>query len=151
MSAPAPQPTTSLKLDPELRDRLRRLAEARRRTPHWLMREAIAQYVDREEARERLRADPDPSVRAEVAALKAMTAIYVMNRAGADVEYARQREMLTELVAALVAAGGRELEPWIAPEFDAAADDGGRLRVVIDQVASLTDASAVAWHARLCR
>ena len=57
MVAPAPQPTTSLKLDAELRDRLRRLAEARRRTPHWLMREAIAQYVTREEAREQLRAD----------------------------------------------------------------------------------------------
>ena len=65
-------------------------------------------------------------------------------------EYARQREMLTELVAALVKAGGGELEPWIAPECDAAADEGGRLRVVIDQVSSLTDASAVAWHARLC-
>lgn len=49
--------TTSLKLDTELRDRLRRLAEAQRRTPHWLMREAIVQYVAREEARERLRAD----------------------------------------------------------------------------------------------
>jgi len=49
--------TTSLKLDPALRDRLRRLAEAQRRTPHWLMREAIAQYVAREEAREQLRAD----------------------------------------------------------------------------------------------
>jgi dGTPase len=93
---------------------------------------------------------PD-DVRAEVAALKAMTAIYVMNRAGADVEYARQREMLAELVGALVLRGGRDLEPWIAPEFDAAADDGGRLRVVIDQVASLTDASAVVWHSRLCR
>lgn len=57
MVAPTPQPTTSLKLDAELRDRLRRLAEARRRTPHWLMREAITQYVTREEARERLRAD----------------------------------------------------------------------------------------------
>ncbi len=57
MAAPAPQLTTSLKLDAELRDRLRRLAEARRRTPHWLMREAIAQYVTREEAREQLRAD----------------------------------------------------------------------------------------------
>ncbi len=90
-------------------------------------------------------------VRAEVAALKAMTAIYVMNRAGADVEYARQREMLAELVSTLVFRGGRDLEPWIAPEFDAAADDGGRLRVVIDQVSSLTDASAMAWHARLCR
>ena len=91
------------------------------------------------------------SLEEEVAALKAMTAIYVMNRAGADVEYARQREMISELVAALVLRGGRDLEPWIAPEFDAAAEDGGRLRVVIDQVASLTDASAVAWHARLCR
>ena len=59
--------------------------------------------------------------------------------------------MLAELVAALVLRGGRELEPWIAPEFDAAADDGGRLRVVIDQVSSLTDASAVVWHSRLCR
>ena len=92
---------------------------------------------------------PD-EVRAEVAALKAMTAIYVMNRAGAEAGYARQREMLAELVATLVSRGGRDLEPWIAPEYDAAADDGGRLRVVIDQVASLTDASAAEWHARLC-
>ena len=57
MAAAAPQQTMSLKLDAELRHRLRRLAEARRRTPHWLMREAIAQYVGREEAREQLRAD----------------------------------------------------------------------------------------------
>lgn len=93
---------------------------------------------------------PD-DVRAEVAALKAMTAIYVMNRAGAEIEYARQREMIAELVAALVARDGVDLEPWIAPDFAAASDDGSRLRVVIDQVASLTDASAVAWHAHLCR
>jgi len=58
MATLSPGPVaTSLKLDPELRDRLRRLAEARRRTPHWLMREAITQYLGREEARERLRAD----------------------------------------------------------------------------------------------
>jgi predicted transcriptional regulator len=58
MAAPtSPGTTTSLKLDPELRERLRRLAEARRRTPHWLMRDAIVRYLDREEARERLRVD----------------------------------------------------------------------------------------------
>lgn len=57
MAASNAPTTTSLKLDPDLRDRLRRLAEARRRAPHWLMREAIAQYVAREEGRERLRAD----------------------------------------------------------------------------------------------
>ena len=93
---------------------------------------------------------PD-DVRAEVAALKAMTAIYVMNRQGADVEYARQREILAELVSAMVLNQGRDIEPWFAPRYDDAANDAERLRVVIDQVASLTDASALAWHQQLCR
>ena len=57
MAAPTSQPTAGVKLDPELREPLRRLAEVRRRTPHWLMREAIAQYVAREEVREQLRDD----------------------------------------------------------------------------------------------
>ena len=46
---------TSIKLDDELKGRVQHLAEARRRSAHWIMREAIAQYVDREETRERLR------------------------------------------------------------------------------------------------
>ncbi|MDP9995758.1 putative transcriptional regulator [Variovorax boronicumulans] len=48
---------TPVKLDPELKVRLKRLATARHRAPHWLMREAIAQYVDREEKRESFRQD----------------------------------------------------------------------------------------------
>ena len=47
--------TTSLKLDAELKDRVQRLAEARRRSPHWVMREAVEQYVNREERREQMR------------------------------------------------------------------------------------------------
>ncbi len=43
---------TSIKLDDELKGRVQHLAEARRRSSHWIMREAIAQYVEREEARE---------------------------------------------------------------------------------------------------
>jgi len=43
---------TSVKLDAELKDRLDRLAGLRRRSAHWIMREAIRQYVEREEARE---------------------------------------------------------------------------------------------------
>jgi predicted transcriptional regulator len=43
---------TSLKLDSEVKERLRRLAGTRKRSAHWLMREAISQYVDREEKRE---------------------------------------------------------------------------------------------------
>jgi len=43
---------TSLKLDEEIKDRVQRLATTRRRSAHWLMLEAIRQYVEREEARE---------------------------------------------------------------------------------------------------
>jgi len=50
-------PTTSLKLDQAMKDRLLKLAAARRRSSHWLMREAIAQYVEREEQREQFRQD----------------------------------------------------------------------------------------------
>jgi len=92
---------------------------------------------------------PD-DVRAEVAALKAMTAIYVMNRQGAEEIYVQQRDILASLVSALVLRGGQDIEPWLAPQYDRAATDGERLRVVIDQVASLTDASALEWHQRLC-
>lgn len=48
---------TSIKLDDDMKGRVRHLAEARKRTPHWIMREAIAQYVEREEKREALRRD----------------------------------------------------------------------------------------------
>ncbi len=50
-------PTTSLKLDTKIKVRLQRLAHARRRSAHWLMREAIEQYIEREEQREQLRQD----------------------------------------------------------------------------------------------
>ena len=43
---------TSIKLDDTLKGRVQNLAEARRRSSHWIMREAIAQYVEREEKRE---------------------------------------------------------------------------------------------------
>lgn len=49
--------TTSLKLGAETKERVQRLASARRRSAHWLMREAIEQYVEREEKREQLRQD----------------------------------------------------------------------------------------------
>ena len=42
----------ALEIDQETRDRVKRLADARQRTPHWMMKEAIHQYLDREEKRE---------------------------------------------------------------------------------------------------
>jgi predicted transcriptional regulator len=49
--------TTSLKLDDTVKKRVQRLASVRRRSPHWLMREAIEEYVEREEKREGFRQD----------------------------------------------------------------------------------------------
>jgi predicted transcriptional regulator len=49
--------TTSVKLDSRTKQRVQRLASARRRSAHWIMREAIEQYVEREEKREQLRQD----------------------------------------------------------------------------------------------
>jgi predicted transcriptional regulator len=49
--------TTSLKLDHAVKKRVQQLASVRRRSPHWLMREAIEEYVEREEKREKFRQD----------------------------------------------------------------------------------------------
>lgn len=47
--------TVSVKLDDAIHCRIKRLADSRRRTAHWLMRDAIEKYVDREEKREAFR------------------------------------------------------------------------------------------------
>jgi dGTPase len=86
----------------------------------------------------------------EVAVLKGIAAHYVM-RAPARLELmARQQDLLADLFAALVDSGGAALDPLFAADLDDAADDAARTRVVVDQLASLTDASALAWHGRLC-
>jgi dGTPase len=88
--------------------------------------------------------------RLECALLKAITARYVMNRAGVVAAQARERELLTELTYAVERGAPQTLDPLLRPSWDAAGTDAARRRVVIDQVASLTDTSAIAWHHRLC-
>ena len=44
-----------VKLDDELQSRLKAIAERSDRSPHWLMKKAISEFVDREEAEERER------------------------------------------------------------------------------------------------
>ncbi len=63
----------------------------------------------------------------------------------------RQRTLLAELFEALRTGDPDALEPQFRLDLGAAPDDAARTRVLVDQVASLTDASAVAWHARLVR
>ncbi|HEY5990867.1 MAG TPA: hypothetical protein VIV12_31400, partial [Streptosporangiaceae bacterium] len=63
----------------------------------------------------------------------------------------RQRELIGELAAAVAAGAPDTLDPVLRSAYLAAEPDGARLRVVVDQLASLTDTSAIAWHRRLCR
>ncbi len=87
--------------------------------------------------------------RAECALLKGVTARYVMAREVTLAAQARERELVADLVAALADRAPDALEPALRPEYLKAADDAARLRVVVDQVASLTDVSARAWHHRV--
>ena len=56
MASTAIRPTT-IKLDLATKERLAHLAVARQRTPHWMILQAVRQYVDREEKREAFRQD----------------------------------------------------------------------------------------------
>ncbi|HVW81331.1 MAG TPA: deoxyguanosinetriphosphate triphosphohydrolase [Mycobacteriales bacterium] len=87
--------------------------------------------------------------KAECAVLKSVAARYVMNRPEVIAMQSRQREQLTELLQLIAVGAPGTLEPWLHHAFETAADDAERMRVVVDQVASLTDTSAVAWHQRL--
>ncbi len=87
----------------------------------------------------------------EISVLKGIAAHYVMQDATRMALQVRQRELLTELVTRLLERDGADLDETFASDWASAADDAARIRVVIDQVASLTDASAVAWHHRLVK
>src|SRR4051812_12143853 len=87
--------------------------------------------------------------RLEIAVLKGLAARYVMQADDRVAAMVRQRELLGELVALLAHRGEDALEHPFADDWRDAADDSARLRVVVDQVASLTDASAVALHRSL--
>ncbi|MDI1463918.1 deoxyguanosinetriphosphate triphosphohydrolase [Catellatospora sp. KI3] len=89
------------------------------------------------------------SARIRCALLKGIALRYVMRRRGMEPWYTRQREILTELVALLADRAPDELDPMFAPLWREAADDTARWRVIIDQVASLTDPAAQSWHHRL--
>ena len=85
-------------------------------------------------------------VAAEVALLKALALRYVMSDRRRLAMQEGQRELLAELVHALARRAPESLDPLFVPAWNAASDDAGLLRVVIDQVASLTDAQAHVWY-----
>ncbi|MGH3367038.1 MAG: deoxyguanosinetriphosphate triphosphohydrolase [Nocardioidaceae bacterium] len=90
-------------------------------------------------------------VREEIAVLKGLAAHYVMRSDDRVALLVGQRDLLAELVEVLGETAPRMLEPVFRADFELAPDDAARLRVIVDQVASLTDGSAYAWHRRLTR
>jgi dGTPase len=86
------------------------------------------------------------TVRNQCALLKGMALRYVMRTRRAEKE--RQRTVLAELVQALTRTP-EKLDAVFRPLHETAKDDAAALRVVIDQVASLTDPMAVQMHGTL--
>ncbi|MDQ0990783.1 deoxyguanosinetriphosphate triphosphohydrolase [Streptomyces sp. V3I7] len=89
------------------------------------------------------------SVRMECAVLKAVADRYVMQRDEQERLRADQRIVVAELAEAFTVRAPDGLDPQFRALFDAAQDDRARKRVIVDQIASLTDASARSLHARL--
>ncbi|PJI93396.1 deoxyguanosinetriphosphate triphosphohydrolase [Luteimicrobium subarcticum] len=93
---------------------------------------------------------PDETL-AEILVLKGVAVAYVMAPREQEPLYLRQRQVVADLAGVLLERGPDVLEPTFAADFREAPDDAARLRVVVDQVAALTDLSALQLHARLVR
>ncbi|WP_104081376.1 deoxyguanosinetriphosphate triphosphohydrolase [Cryobacterium sp. Y11] len=88
-------------------------------------------------------------IQAEISVLKGIVAAFVMTRNTRKPIYVQQRQVLTLLADTLYQSGDEHLDPGFREDWQAAADDAARKRVIVDQVASLTDQSALAWYERL--
>jgi len=85
----------------------------------------------------------------EVDFLKAIAGHYLINAAHSQDRYAKQQVIVSELVEMLLANAPRELDSFFLKSWNEAGDETARMRVIIDQVAALTDPGAYALHARL--
>lgn len=88
-------------------------------------------------------------IQAEIAVLKGIVAAFVMSTNSRQPIYAHQRDILTELADVLLWSAPASLDAGFTADWNAAASDEQRKRAVVDQVASLTDQSAMSWHERL--
>ena len=85
----------------------------------------------------------------EVDFLKAIAGHYLINAAASQERYGKQQIVIQELVEMLFTAAPSELDPIFTEDWKRASNDEERLRVVVDQIASLTDPGAYALHAHL--
>ena len=91
---------------------------------------------------------PRPS-RIEVAFLKSISSLFIINAESSREHYAAQRRFLKELTERIYQGAPETLETFFLEEWQNASDERARLRVVIDQVASFTDLGAYKMASRL--
>jgi dGTPase len=87
----------------------------------------------------------------EVDFLKAVAGHYLISAAASQERYAKQQVVIHELVEMLFEAAPAELDPIFEDDWKRATNDSEKLRIVIDQIASLTDPGAYALHAHLSK
>lgn len=88
-------------------------------------------------------------IRAQISVLKGLVSAFLMSLQSRKEFYEWQRAVLTELSDALLAANGKHLDTYCSDAWKAAADEAAKRRVIVDQVASLTDLSALKLHDQL--
>jgi dGTPase len=87
----------------------------------------------------------------EVDFLKSVAGHYLIGASASQERYAKQQIVIHELVEMLFTAAPKELDPIFEDDWKVATTDAQRLRVVVDQIASLTDPGAYALHAHLSK
>ena len=87
----------------------------------------------------------------EVDFLKAVAGHYLISAAASQERYAKQYTVIHELVEMLFSAAPAELDPIFEDDWKLATTESEKLRIVIDQIASLTDPGAYALHAYLSK
>lgn len=88
-------------------------------------------------------------VLAEIAVLKGTVSAFLMKDEQRQPYYSWQRQILTELADALLASNGKHLDHYCKSVWEVASSDAQQHRVIVDQVASLTDVSAINLHTEL--
>lgn len=89
------------------------------------------------------------AVAAEISVLKGIVSAFLMSAESRRPFYEWQRNLLTELADALLASNGQNLDSYSAQAWSAARNDAQQHRVIVDQIACLTDQSALTLHHRL--
>jgi dGTPase len=84
--------------------------------------------------------------RVEVALLKSMAGHYIIRAEKSQERYATQQKVIIDLVQAVREQAPESLESFFLQEWNRATSEREKMRVVIDQIASLTDVGAYALH-----